>query len=164
MLKKSPKDFEKQLDEIRVSAIRDFNQRRAFRIQLREKKSSIVSLGKRVQEKLLAHQATATKILPKIGSNLQYGLANTELEDTASGGQGLVLVSMAVNYMDSLVISPELFEHLLLSEKETLKPFVKRPLSRLISQGVVRSIRVPNSESMYFFINHKICIVFQKHL
>ena len=66
----------------------------------------------------------------------------------AAAAQGLSQVREAINYINSLEISTELFEHLLTKEKESLTPFIKRPVSTLMSQGVIRSIFIPNTEAM----------------
>eukprot|EP00826_Nyctotherus_ovalis_P042585 TRINITY_DN4396_c0_g1_i6.p4 TRINITY_DN4396_c0_g1~~TRINITY_DN4396_c0_g1_i6.p4 ORF type:complete len:172 (-),score=53.68 TRINITY_DN4396_c0_g1_i6:439-954(-) len=138
----------KQLEETRILSIKEFNNRRKFRILLKNKKFIVRQLERCVLQKIEKQRVCETKIYPYIAARLQYGLANTELADMTAIGRQLTLVKAAVRNIESMTISPELFEHLLLKEKKDLRPFVKKSLPSLISEKVVRAVRIPGIKPM----------------
>ncbi len=58
-------------------------------------------------------------------------------------------VQAAINYIESMEISSELFQYLTDTEKQQLKPFVKRSVPYLMKRGVIQSAYIPNVEPMY---------------
>lgn len=138
----------RQIDETRIAAIKEFNDRRKFKTQLKSKKIISKQLGECVQAKIKKQRSYEKDVYPEIAARLQYGLANRELSDLTAVGRQLTLVKSAVHNIESMTISPELFEHLRYDEKKALKPFVKRNLSSLMSEKVVRSVRIPGVKQM----------------
>jgi len=149
VIKKSgPGSQSKQLEETRALAIKEFNDRRKFRALLKNKKFTCKKLERCIQNGISRQREYETEVYPFIAARLQYGLANTELANLTAVGRQLTLVKSAVRNIESMTISSELFEHLLLKEKKDLKPFVKKSLSSLMSEKIVRSVRIPGIKPM----------------